>query len=574
MRSSSPRVAGRAVLVWVALVATGARALAQDVSPLSAAYDAEQRGDWADAAAAYRNALHVGNNTVAAVLGLERVYAELSHTDSLLPLLDTVIAARPREAVFRSVQLRALRMLSRPDDERAAFERWVRDAPRDPTPYRDYARILLEEGRPQAADSVLERAQRTFGSGREFLVETAQLRATLGMWDASARAWRTAVDSVPDLAPSAAYALRPTPAALRAQVGAALLSAPMTLGSRRAYGTLALAWGDAHDAWQALAPLHPDSATLNAWDEFGDAADAAGEWRAARDAFTAVLNASHGPPPATARLAARAGEAALRAGDGAAALALTDRAVATGVDSATAARTLLPLRVRALAVLGRADDADRSVRAYSRYLDDSAHARLSRDVAWGYVRSGNITRAREAVAASGLGDDRELAGWLALYAGDLRTARTALRQADAPSTDLVTALALLARTHADSAPSVGQAFVALATGDSTSAAKQFVAAGDVVRDAAPLMLAFAARLYTARHQDALAVPIWRSVVEQYADAPEAPEADLEWGRALARNHDVAGAQARWEHLILTYPASALVPQARRALEAARGSATS
>jgi TolA-binding protein len=64
------------------------------------------------------------------------------------------------------------------------------------------------------------------------------------------------------------------------------------------------------------------------------------------------------------------------------------------------------------------------------------------------------------------------------------------------------------------------------------------------------------------------------VVEQYADAPEAPEADLEWGRALARGHDVQGAMSRWEHLILTYPSSALVPQARREVEAARGSATS
>jgi TolA-binding protein len=70
----------------------------------------------------------------------------------------------------------------------------------------------------------------------------------------------------------------------------------------------------------------------------------------------------------------------------------------------------------------------------------------------------------------------------------------------------------------------------------------------------------------------LAIPLWRTVVEQYADAPEAPEADLEWGRALKRGADVTGAVARWEHLILTYPESALVPLARRELEVAKATA--
>jgi tetratricopeptide (TPR) repeat protein len=570
MRSSRRRAA-----CFVALAAiAAARVGAQDPSPLSAGYDAEQRGDWAEAAVDYRKALHAGGNMAASVLGLERVFSELNHTDSLLPVLDTVIAQRPRDAVFRSVQLRALRMLGRQDDERGAFERWVRDAPRDPTPYRDYARALLEEGRPQAADSVLDRAQRALGSGREFLVETAQLRATMGLWDAAARAWRTVVDSAPDLSTSSAYALRPTPRPSRDKVRAIFLAPPVTLGARRALATVELAWGEGSDAWSALSSVRPDSATLAAWDEFGDAATAQGDWRTARDAYAGVLSASHAPPLPLARLAVRAGDAALRSGDAVSALALADRALATGIDSGTATRVVLPLKIRALAALSRANDADFTLRSYAKFADDSSRARLTRDVAWGYVRSGDIARAKSAVAAAGLGDDRELAGWLSLYAGDLGTARTALRQADAPTTDLVTALALLARTRADTAVVVGRAFVDLARGDTAAAATQFVAATDVVRDAAPLLLATAARLHAARHEDTEAIPLWKRVIDQYADAPEAPEADLEWGRALARGHDVQGALSRWEHLILTYPSSALVPQARREVEAARGSATS
>ena len=50
---------------------------------------------------------------------------------------------------------------------------------------------------------------------------------------------------------------------------------------------------------------------------------------------------------------------------------------------------------------------------------------------------------------------------------------------------------------------------------------------------------------------------------------EAPAAELEWARALRRRGDRSGAAQRLEHMILTYPSSALVPQARRDLEQVR-----
>ena len=67
----------------------------------------------------------------------------------------------------------------------------------------------------------------------------------------------------------------------------------------------------------------------------------------------------------------------------------------------------------------------------------------------------------------------------------------------------------------------------------------------------------------------MAVPLWTRVVEQYASSAEAPAADLEWARALRRAGDRPASVARLEHLILTYPMSALVPQARRDMELLR-----
>jgi hypothetical protein len=65
------------------------------------------------------------------------------------------------------------------------------------------------------------------------------------------------------------------------------------------------------------------------------------------------------------------------------------------------------------------------------------------------------------------------------------------------------------------------------------------------------------------------VAIWSLIVDKHATAPEAPEAELEWARHLRRKGERASAIAHLEHLILTWPDSALLPQARRELDLAK-----
>ena len=101
------------------------------------------------------------------------------------------------------------------------------------------------------------------------------------------------------------------------------------------------------------------------------------------------------------------------------------------------------------------------------------------------------------------------------------------------------------------------------------AANAMVAAGAAMPELASLSLYLAGQLFAAQRKDALAIPLWQRVVEQYAISADAPAAELEWARALKRGGDSASAIKRLEHLILSYPQSALVPQARRDLEIAR-----
>lgn len=565
-RSASWSAALGIALVVVTAAAPLARA--QDETPeVMRALDLENESKYREAAVLFRHSLET-RPTPGALLGLERVYAELRISDSLLAPLDSLIARNPREGLYRSVKLRTLQILGRQAALREAFEQWAAAAPRDPTPYREYARILIRLGQPSAADSIVQRGAIALGNARALDFETAQLRAAEGKWEASARAWRSALAGAPYLATAAAYALAPTPAELRDRIRLILMSPPADAGPRRAAAELLLNWGDPAAAWDALRVLTPDTAAATAWTEFGERALAEERYANARDALASALRAR-----ATPDLALEAATAALRSGSPAQVFTLAPLSMAR--DSTQAAARYVPLHVAALAALGRGAEAEALVARYDRWLAPGARTAVAKLLATAWVRSGDLDRAREALRSAGPdADSSDAAGWLALYEGRLADARTLMRGVREPGPELAVALALVARTRGDSAPELGMAFLTLARGDSAAAATKLTTAADEHPEAAPAILLVAARIDAARGDEAAALALWQRIVRSYGDSPEAVEGELEWARLLRRRGDTAGAIAHLEHLILNAPESALLPQARRELELAKGTVPS
>jgi hypothetical protein len=544
------------------LAAAAVSAFAQAPGPGARAEALEQQEQWSASAAAYREALAEQPASLEMLLGLERVYDQLGLRDSLVPLIERAVALEPHNTALRGLQLRTLAATRGRGATRAAYDAWRAAAPEDPAPYRAYARLLLAQGDARAADTVLREAAARTGDARGFAYETATLRASMGLWQASAQAWRQAVADRPYFAQAAAYSLLPAPIAQRDAVRAALSAAPPVPGARAVLAQLELSWGDPRAAWNALRPLPPDSLGLAAWRDFAERAEANEAWLAARDALLAAAAARN-----DGELYARAARDALRAGDARGADTLAAIAMQR-MDSAFATGVALPVRVEALSQLGRGADAERMAAAYARWTAPDERAEMARRVAWAWVRAGDIPRARAALEAAGA-DAGEAGGWLALYDGDLAGARKRLKPERARTADELAAAALLGRSAAERSPAAGKAFLALARGDSAAAARHFERAALELPDAAPLLLSLAARLDAARGDDAAAVPIWRRILEQAPASPEAPASELEWARALRREHKDAEAIERLEHLILTYPESALLPQARRELDAAR-----
>ncbi len=527
------------------------------------ALDLEGQNKFREAATLFRQSLR-GPSRVSALLGLERSYAELQWADSLLAPLDTLIHLEPREPVYRAVLLRTLATLGREPEMHAAFERWVSDIPRDVTPFREYARLLLQRGQAQRADSILLRARVQVGGATDLNLELAQARAALGRWDASAQAWRAALATAPYLEQAAAYALTPAPSSSRDSIRARFFTPPLLVAARRTLATLESAWGSPANGWLALRDLPPDSASAAAWLDFAQRAEAEERWTHAREALSAVLRWRQLPD-----VALRAAVAALNSGDPGGALDLAPL-TGGGADSARVARTLLPVHVRALAALGRPATAERLVAAYERWLTPTSRAALARSIAFGWVRVGDMSRARGALTVAGPdADSSDAAGWLALYGGDIGTARTLLRSGSDASPGFALTLAIVARVKDDSVPQLGRAFLMLAQGDTALAATALVESADRLPDAASILLYTAGQLRAAVMDEPQAIALWKRVVEQYAMSAEAPAAELEWARALRRRGDAASATQRLEHLILSYPQSALVPQARRDLDLLR-----
>lgn len=558
------RATRRGLAVLFALAGSAARAtlLAQSgpsAAVLARAIDAENRGRVREAVAAYRESIALGA-IVPGVLGLERAFALVAQEDSLLPALDTLVPRFPTEGALRNAQLRTLVTVGRDREAARAFDAWRDAAPDAIDPYRDYARVLLFHGRMASADSVLGEAVRRAGSSRGILLEVAQLRAGLGRWGAAAVAWREVMATEPYYEMAAVYAMTATPAVARDTVRTQWAADDAPLGARQALAHLEVTWGAARRGWEVIASLPSSDTTVAIWRQFAEEVDRAQQVGVLADVRRAIHRVRPSPEEAL-----RAAAAALRAGSDSVAVRLA-REAGHGMEAGRRVREVLPIELEALARMGHGAEAERVVAASADPLGPDGVRRQARWVAMAWIRTGEVERARRAMRDAPLEDAEAITGWLALYDGDLATARRALRDGMSADPARVEVLALLARTTAGRSVPVGEAYLALARGDTLRAVRAFDQVASDLPEVAPLALLSAARLQSARGEAAEAQRRWAGILERHPTTPEAAEVLLEWGRVALRQGDRASARARFEQLILEHPASALVPQARGALD--------
>ena len=566
------------ILAFLVVVAAPPATVAQQ-GTIPRAFELERRGNYEAAADAYRQVLRRAPGDVSALLGLERVLLPLNRSADILPEARAALATDPTSAALHAVALRAWAAADQPDSMRAVAERWARLVPGDEAPYREWGAAAFAGRRREAALEAYRQGRRRLGRSDVLAAEVAQLAIADGDYATAAREWVPAVRRLPGYRITAVATLGHAPAIKRDEI-LRILAAEPDFTARRLESELRVKWGDPLGGLSSLERgLEPSR---------GQAVEAlralVDQLRMLRspDALLAQgraleLIAARLPAEQASRVRLEAAQAYSAAGDRDAARRMLDgladdRTTPSAVSSGAAGAL-----VTVLIGEGQLSEAGRRLAELRPQMSGEEHAELRRSLVAAYVEQGELDRADSTLGRDSTIEGFALAGWIRLYRGDLKGAMGAFKSAGpyagdrADATHRTMMLALLQPIEADSLPPLGAALLQLEQGDTTAAVAglEGVAQRLPAANGGAEIHLLAGRLSKARGDPELAERLYRAAAS--TDAPAtAPAAELALAELLLDRQRTEDAIDQLEHLILTYPESALVPQARRTLDQARG----
>jgi len=563
-------------LTW--LCAAPGTAPAQQAT-MPRAFELERRGSYEAAAEAYRGILSRKPGDVSALLGLERVLLPLNRSVDIVPDVRAALAASPSSPALYGVAMRAWGAADQPDSMRAVAERWARVAPGDEAPYREWGAAALAARHRDGAVEAYRLGRERLARGDVLAAEMAQLAVSDGDYATATREWLPAVRRLPGYRVTAVATLGHAPAAKRPEI-LRILSTEADFTARRMESELRVKWGDPLGGLAAL-----EAGLAQARGQGVEALRGLVEhlrMQRTRDALLAQGRAleaiaSRLPESQAARTRLEAAQAYSAAGDRDAARrmlsGLADDRSAPGAVSSGAATALVTVLIGE----GKLSEASRRLTELRPQLSGEEHAELSRALVGAYIRLGELDRADSVLGRDSTIEGFALAGRIRLYRGDLDGAMESFKQAGpyagdrADATRRTVLLALLQPIEADTLRPLGAALLRLEQGDTARAVAELeTVAGELPasKGGAELRL-LAGRLAAAKGDPALAERLYREAASKEAPAT-APAAELALAELMLAARRQAEAVTQLEHLILTYPESALVPQARRALDVARG----
>ncbi len=563
-------------LFWLFAVPRTAEA---QQATLPRAFELERRGNYQAAAEAYRDILSRKPGDVSALLGLERVLLPLDRGVTILPDVRTALAASPSNAAVYGVALRAWGAADQPDSMRAVAERWAVIAPGDEAPYREWGAAALAARHRDAALQAYRLGRERLERSDVLAAEMAQLAVADGDYAGAAREWLPAVRRLPGYRITAVATLGHAPVSKRPEI-LRILSAESDFTARRLESELRVKWGDPAGGLAALEAGLPQAR--------GQGIDALRglveqlRMQRTQDALLAQGRAlealaSRLPESQAAKTRLEAAQVYSAAGDREAARrmlsGLAGGRSAPGTVASGAAAALLTVLIGE----GKLSEAGRRLAELRPQMTGEEQAELSRALVVAYIRRGDLDRADSVLGRDSTIEGFALAGRISLYRGDLDGAVERFKQAGpyagdrADATRRTVLLALLQPIEVDTLRPLGAALLRLEQGDTIRAVAELDTVGATLPPAkggAEVRL-LAGRLAAAKGDPTLAERLYREAASEEAPGT-APAAELALAELMLAARRQAEAVAQLEHLILTYPESALVPQARRALDVARG----
>ncbi|MBX3148129.1 MAG: hypothetical protein KF785_15300 [Gemmatimonadales bacterium] len=543
--------------------------------PVSRGLDLERRGQYDAAVELYRSVLAAQPADISALLGLERSLGQSGKVADMVPEVRRAVQSAQPSIPIYGLAVRVYMAAAAPDSARAVVERWAVLEPGSEAPFQEWGSAALG-----ARDRNAARAAYTLGraklGGSALAGEIAQLATIERDLDTAAREWVAAVTAVPAYRPAAVSML----GQLATGVQPAVLEA---LGAHGAEGTriaslLMIRWGDPVGGVRRVA-----SSTDLGGRVTEAMQDALAEVRgmSGRDAFLAKATALEfigGKDPTQANRAwMEAAQAYADAGDREGARRLLARVASEAKASPGAAASATATLVSVLIAEGKMEEAAEQLGQLRASLKEEDRQALTLRLAEGWIRAGKLDAAAAAVAEDSTVEGLALQGWIKLYQGDIRAAAELLRFAGPfagareASVSRTAVLALLQVIDGDSMPALGQALLGLERRDSLEAASQLERLGaglPAERGGAELLLlAGRVRLGAADPQGAARL---LSRVAELKIPASAAAAGFELARIQIDLDRKPEAIATLETVLLSYPTSAVAPQARRLLDQAKG----
>ncbi len=572
-------MSARSLATILAAFAFATAPLAAQGEGISRAFELERRGEYVAAADAYRAVLRASPAEVAALLGLERVLVPLNRPGDLLPEVRAAVAANPTSSVVYGIALRAWAAVDQPDSVRAVAERWAALSPGDEAPYREWGAAALSRRDHQGAVEAYRRGRARLQRPDALAAEMAQVATAEGRYTDALSEWLVAVRRLPGYRLSAEAGLAQAPPSARPELLRALRQEDELVASRME-AELRVRWGDPAGGLDALVAALPADrrltveALLGLIDQLRTLQSAEGRLALARGLEELANRSVDSERPRLRLEAARAytaagnREAARRMLSG-----LADDRRAPGAVAAGASAAL----VQVLIGEGRLDEAAGRLAETGPALSRDEIESLRLRLIGGWLKAGNLSKADSALGADSTVEALALAGKIRLFQGDIAGAVERLKRAGPyagdreDATSRTALLAMLQPIERDSLPALGRAMLQLEQGDTSQA---IVALAEVAHDLPAgrggAELSFlAGRLAAAGGNAGDAEHLLRAAADSEAPGT-APAAELALGELLLAHDRPSDAIAQLEHLILTYPESALVPQARRRLDQIRG----
>lgn len=578
----------RRVLTWLCLgvlLGPGVSRSQEPGRPLEAegarqeGFALERQGRFGEAAVVYRRGLQTAPADIALLTGLERSLARVGQLESMWPFVRRAVAADPQNEWIRGLEFRLGVRVGGADSAAAIASRWMAALPRSVMPFREWGSWLAERGDAVGASAVLAMGRERFGDVP--LAEiSAPVLAQTGEWNQASYQWALAVQANVGLLSPAAVSLSRAPESSRAAMLGALMDEGGAAG-RWIASDLLLDWGQPDVAWTVLDAALPHDRTratglLSRFSARALALRTPAGFDVRGYALERLAQLTAGPAGERARLdAARAfADAGNLVGAQRMLGQLSWEEGRPAGDAASAMATF----IRVLADAGQVAEAERRYQEWAPRLGAVEGTEIRGRLAWGWVRRGELERAERLVESDSSVAAVAVLGWIALYRGELDRARRLFREAgpyaqDRDETTRSTgALVLLERVRGDRAPDLGRGLLAVARGDTARGIEslEVAAAALPARAGRSDVLTLAGELAARSGALDQAASVFAAALTADPDGPAAPAAELGLASVFARLGRTAEALGHLEHLILTYPESALVPQARRLLDEIRG----